>query len=229
MKTTKELELKEIIEIMIDKWWLILLLTVFGFGTSYLLTIKLVTPIYEAKTILFIGQEDSSLGSIGISLGQMQVDSRLIIDYKEIALTRLVAEEVIKNTGLDLSYNEFQSNVIIENIGDSRLFTVGFMNADPNTAKIVADELSKQLTLAALEIVGVQNIRILDQATIPQSPVSPRKVLNAIYGGGGGFVISLLIIFILFILNDTVKNEEEIEYLIGVTVLGNIPKYKREK
>ncbi|MBC3889963.1 hypothetical protein GH810_16815 [Acetobacterium paludosum] len=228
MDTTKDIDLKELLEIIVKKWWLIILLTIIGFGSAYFVSTKYITPIYEAKTVLYIGSEDSSLGSIGISLGQLEANSQLLVDYKQIALTRLVINEVMKNTGYNISYDNFQNNIVIENISGSRLFTVGFKNPDPATAKLISDELAKQLTVAASQIVGVQNIRILDQSSVPQTPVSPNILLNTVVGGALGLLVAFIIIVIMFALKDTVKNEEDIEKLIGISVLGSIPEFKGE-
>lgn len=251
MERKNNMNLKELLEIIIKKWWLILLLTVIGFGSAYYLTVKFVTPTYEAKTVLYIGREDATLGSIDVSLGQLQADSQLIIDYKQIALTRLVINEVVKNTGLNISengswnealksgdgssngarimsYKAFQNNIVIETVQDSRLFTVGFIDQDPVIAKIVSDELAKQLAIAVSQIVGVENIRILDQSTVPEKPIAPKISQNAIIGGLLGFIASLSIIIIMFLFSDTVKDEEDIKNLIGVSVLGSIPEFKGE-
>lgn len=228
METKKEIDLKELFEIVIKKWWVIVLLTVFFGGIVYFITIKFVTPVYEAKTVLYIGQENGGLGSLGISIGQLDANSQLIIDYKQLALTRLVTGEVIKNLGLNISYDDFKKNVVIESIVDSRLFTVGYRNQNPEIAKVVADELAKQLTIAALQIVGVENIRILDQPLLPEIPVSPNKYLNAAIGCLLGFLIAMFIILITFIYDDTIKGEDDIEKLIGVSVIGDIPEFKKE-
>ena len=84
------------------------------------------------------------------------------------------------------------------------------------------------MTVAVFEIVGVENIRVLDQASVPQIPVSPSKLLNTAVGGLLGFLVSFCIIIIMFVLKDTVKDEEDIENLIGVSVLGSIPEFKGE-
>lgn len=228
METKKEVDLREVFEILAKKWWLILLLTVFGAVIAFGVSVKYVTPVYEAKTVLYIGNENSVLAPLDISLGQLEAGSQLLVDYKQIALTRLVINEVIKNLGLNISYEEFQKNMVIENVGDSRLFTVGYRNPNPETARIVSDELAKQLSVAVLQIVGVENIRILDQALLPHTPAAPNKYLNTAIGALLGFLTSLFIIFIMFLLDDTVKNEEDIEKLIGMSVLGNIPEFKKE-
>lgn len=229
MERKKHISIKELFEIVIKKWWFILLLTLAGLVTAYGITTIFAKPIYEAKTVLYIGNEDSGLGSIDVSLGQLQAGSQLIIDYKQIALTRLVIDEVRKNLALDIPFNEFENNVIIETVQDSRLFTVGFINSDPQIAKIVSDELAKQLTIVASEIVGVENIRILDQAVVPQKPIAPNKFLNVLIGGLLGLIVSVTLVVTAFILKDTIQNEEDIENLIGVAVLASIPRFKEDK
>lgn len=251
MNKTEEVDFKELFRIGLKKWWLIILLTIIGFGAAYFITDKLVTPIYEAKTVLYIGRENSGLGTIDVSLGQLEADSQLIIDYKQIALTRLVIDAVIKNTGLNITdsesgdgvvdlndnsssdvstmtYTEFRNNTVIETINNSRLFTVGFRNPDPEIAKKVSDELAKQLTIAVSQIVGVENIRILDQSMLPVKPISPNILINTIIGGLFGLLLSLFVILIMFLFNDTVKDEDDIKSLIDVSVLGSIPEFKGE-
>jgi capsular polysaccharide biosynthesis protein len=226
MENKKELQLKDIFQILLAKWWLILALTVFGFGTAFFVTYQFVTPIYEAETVLFIGSENTGLGSVDISLGTLNANNQLVVDYQQIALTRLVIDAVIKNTNLDITYEEFCNNVVIQTVSDSRLFTVGFMNPDPTIAKTVSDELANQLTLAVYEIIGVDNIRILDQAQVPLYPISPNILKNSAIGAFLGLLISLGLISFLYLVDDTVKNEEDVETLLGVNVLGSIPEYK---
>jgi capsular polysaccharide biosynthesis protein len=127
-----------------------------------------------------------------------------------------------------MTYKEFRADTVIETVEDSRLFTVGFINADPEVARSVADELAKQLTLVVFEVVGVENIRVIDQAQLPQNPVTPKMIQNIIVGGLLGFVLSLILIFMMAILNDRVENEADIEHLIGIPVIGEIPEFRKE-
>lgn len=240
METNREMDLKKLFNRIRKKWWLVLLFTVTGFLIAFLITFFLITPLYEAQTVLYIGKEDEGLGSIDVSLGKLQADSRLIIDYKQLALTRLVIDAVAANTGLtvprttddddqmQMSYKGFRESIIIRTVEDSRLFTVGFLHPNPQVAKEVSDELAKQLSVVVLEIVGVENIRILDPAMVPDQPVSPKLIQNTLIGGFLGFVVSLFFIFLIFLLSDRIMNDEDVENLIDAPVLGEIPAFKRE-
>lgn len=226
MENRKEIQFKDVLQLLKQKWWLILLLSAIGFGSSFLVTKYLLTPIYEAETVLFIGNENTGLGNVDISLGTLNANSQLIVDYQQIALTRLVIDEVIKNTNLDISYEDFQENMVIQTVSDSRLFTVGYKDPDPVVAQTISDELAKQLSLAVFEIVGVENIRILDQAQVPQTPVSPNVSSLSLLGALLGMILSIIVIAILQLIDDTVKSEADVESLLSSNVLGSIPKFK---
>ncbi len=80
-----KVELKQVILIVLKKWWLILLI-MFVFGTvSKLVSDNLITQLYEAETSIFIGKEQNDTDNIGISLSDLQMSNQLIVDYKNIA------------------------------------------------------------------------------------------------------------------------------------------------
>lgn len=248
METNRAIDLKELFNILMKKWWLVLLLTAMGFLVAYLITSLLITPMYETQTVLYIGKEDAGLGTIDISLGKLQADSRLIVDYKQLAVTRLVIDSVAANTGLtvtetveddeltnkedkdprQMTYKKFRDSIIIRTVEDSRLFTVGFSHPDPQIAKEVSDELAKQLAVVVLEIVGVENIRILDQALVPDKPVSPKVIQNTLIGGFLGLILAMFLVFLMFLFSDRIMNDVDVENLINVPVLGEIPVFKKE-
>ena len=225
MEIKKTINCKELLEIVIKKWWIFLLLTVIGIVSTYSLTTIFVAPIYEANTVLYIGNEDPSLTNVSFSIGQFEADSQLIYDYKQIALTRLVVAQVINNTGSNIPFDEFKNAIVIQAIQKSRLFTVGFRNTNPQIAKMVSNELAKQLETAALQIVGVDNIRIIDPALTPIEPIAPNKFQNAIVGALLGLIASLSISIFTFLIDDKVKEKEDVDKLIGASVIGSIPKF----
>jgi capsular polysaccharide biosynthesis protein len=154
------------------------------------------------------------------------INSQQVIDYKQIALTHLVIDEVLKNTGTQISYEDFEKSVVVQTLQDSSLFTVGFRSTDPETARKISDELARQLTLAVHNIVGSESLQILDQALLPDKPISPTKLQNAIIGGLLGGLISLAICLAGYLFNDTIRDETDIELLVEAPVLGTIPKYR---
>ena len=67
----------------------------------------------------------------------------------------------------------------------------------------------------------------LDEAVVPQNPSSPNIKRNVVIGFVlGGVLISILVI-LSEVLDDRVKKPEDIEEVMGITLLGVIPNVKK--
>jgi len=71
--------------------------------------------------------------------------------------------------------------------------------------------------------VETNNIRVLDPATLPTSPITPNMRLNLTIGVLLGLLLGLTLAFLLDFLDVTVKNREDLEQGIGMTFLGLVP------
>jgi succinoglycan biosynthesis transport protein ExoP len=225
----QHVDLRKTLLIILKKSWIFLLLAVLLGGGARFISMNYVDKIYQASTTMFIGKEEGSLGNIGLSLSELQASNELIVDYKEIANSRLVIEATMRNLNIDMDMEDFRKALSLEIIADSRLFSVSFASEDPQLAARVANELAKQLSIAVAEIVNVENIRIIDEALVPVEPVSPNVFMVTILAALIGFVLGLLIIYLFQIFNDTFSNQEDIEGALQLDVIAIIPKIKEEK
>lgn len=225
----EEIDLKELLAMIISKWYIIVILFVLSTSVTYIVTDRFMEPIYEAKTSLFIGKEKNSIGGIGVSLSELQTFNKLIVDYREIAKTRLVIDKVIDKHDLNIDRKTFRESLQVNSIKDSRLFTVSFQHTNPQLAADIANAVADELLLKATEIIEVQNITIIDTALVPTAPIKPSKLQNTAIAGVLGIMIAIFIIFLLEFFNNTIKTEEDIEKKLGLTTIGLIPLFEGEK
>lgn len=86
------------------------------------------------------------------------------------------------------------------------------------TARIVASmktELSGQLK--------GNNVRVIDSALVPESPIKPNKRANLVLGLLGGLVLGLGLAFLVEMLDQSVRTQEDIENKLGQPFLGILP------
>ncbi|PKM57729.1 MAG: hypothetical protein CVU98_04540 [Firmicutes bacterium HGW-Firmicutes-3] len=222
----QELDLVELLRGVVSNWWLILLFMIIAAGSSYYATKTYVVPIYKAESTLFIGKENNVLS--GISLGDFQLDSKLVIDYRELIKTRLVTEEVISDLELKSTRNEVISNLRINIITESRFMNVTYQDPIPERATQIVNRFSQVLVEKAETIVGVNNIQIVDYAITPTTPISPNPIMNAMIAAMVGAMVAMGIILLKMAMNNTIKDESSVEKEFGIPVLGVIPKFKGE-
>jgi succinoglycan biosynthesis transport protein ExoP len=71
----------------------------------------------------------------------------------------------------------------------------------------------------------IGNIDIVDPAVTPLKPVRPNKEENAIIALVGSLFLALILSFLIEYLDKSVKSEDELKRLLGIPVLGIIPRF----
>lgn len=87
-------------------------------------------------------------------------------------------------------------------------------------ANSIRDESIKHVT----KVMKVISVGVVDKANYPQSQSYPITIKWIEYGFLIGFVLSIGVLLIRFILDDTIKTSEDVEKYLGLSTLAVIPK-----
>lgn len=204
--------------------------TVIAASIAAVISFMILEPIYAVHTTLFVGKEGGGLSDdiLGFSSELLNVNSKLVGDYREIAKSRLVAKEVIKDLELDYSVGEFQDKVQVDTVRDTRIFKISFEDPNPERVTSIVNRLAEVLMKHAKEIVLVENITVIDKAEVPVEPIKPNKRMNVAIGGILGAMLGTMIIFMIHFLDNTIKTPVDVEKALGLSVLGTIPTFEGE-
>jgi|WetSurMetagenome_2_1015567.scaffolds.fasta_scaffold02389_3 polysaccharide biosynthesis transport protein len=115
------------------------------------------------------------------------------------------------------------TNAEVLNVND-KLIEYKVLNRDVETNRQLYDSLIKKIKeQSVIEQVRSANVLLVEKAEKPTSPVSPRPVRNLlitlILGLAGGIGMAFFVEY----LDQTIKNPEEAEAKLGLSVLGMIP------
>ena len=69
----------------------------------------------------------------------------------------------------------------------------------------------------------------VEDAAKPVSPVSPNVKKNAVMGGLVGAVLAAGVFTLLFLMDDTIKTEEDVRRYLKLNTLAAMPKEKKRK
>jgi len=189
--------------------------------TSAIISLFVLTPIYKSTTTIIVLRDQMTPFS-EININTLTLNERLVRTYSELAKSRAVAEEVIKNNNLDFTPSELSSKVQVD-LGDAEVLRITANDSNPEMAALIANGVAQALSGKVQKIINVKNIQVLDPAIPTDTPVSPKTVLNIIFAGILGLVITVAIIFIREYLDDTIRNSDEVESYLKLPLLGLIP------
>ena len=75
--------------------------------------------------------------------------------------------------------------------------------------------------------IETDNARIVDKAIEPTLPMSPRVLTNLVLGFVGGIVLGLGVAYLVALVDDRVKTVFDVERLVGIPLLGIVPRVER--
>jgi polysaccharide biosynthesis transport protein len=97
---------------------------------------------------------------------------------------------------------------------------------DAQAASALYDTLQLRLQEAGITAgLNSDSVEVIDKAVLPQSPVSPAKKKDLLYGVVGGFLIGLFVAIALETLDDTVRTSEDAENTSRLPALSVVPQF----
>lgn len=216
-----EIDLLELLMVMKKHLAAILLAGIVGLVIMFAYTSFLVTPLYSASSMMYVMPDNSNSNSS--TLSDMQVGQQLTSDYSSMIKSRSFMEDVIKKLNLTIDYQQLLEKVEVTNPTSSRILQVMVNDPNPQTAADIANEVASVAESKLKEITGMQAIKIYEEAAVPEKPSSPSLKKNCALGLLAGIVLAMAVITVLYLMDDTIKTEDDIEKYLGMTTLAVLP------
>ena len=229
----QEIDLIELFKKMVKHLPLIILLSVIVGAASFAASKFLITPKYDSNATMIVSSSkqntDPNNPQAAVELGQIQANKALISTYSEIVKSKGIADRVIANLGLDMDYEVFSEKVSIEPVKDTQIISVKVVDTIPERAQDIANETANIFKSSIGDIMNVDNVQILDGASLPEEPSSPKIARNTAIGIMLGFILGIAIVMIKELTDTRVKSSEDITAEFDIPVLGLIPDRKKFK
>lgn len=221
-----EINLGEIFAVLLHKIWIIILATVVCGAVAFLYSFFIITPQYESTTKVYILNKQS--GS-SVTYSDVQLSSTLSKDYEQLVTSRYVIEGVISKLNLDDTYEELAARVSASNTDETRIIAITVTDPDPEQAQKIANAVRDLAAQHITQVMDIEAVNVVDNANLPDSPVSPSVPKWTLIGVAIGMIVSIAVIVIQHLLDDSIKSSEDIEKYLGISTLAVIPMNEGEQ
>ncbi|WHY66803.1 Wzz/FepE/Etk N-terminal domain-containing protein [Neobacillus sp. SuZ13] len=213
------ISLKELLETLKKRLVLIVSITVIAAIISGVVSYYFLTPIYQASTQILVNQKKNEQ-----SWNEVQTNLQLINTYKIIITSPRILDIVSKELDLNMTAAQLKRKITVGNENESQIVNVSVQDADAKVAAQIANKTVEVFKKEVFEIMNVNNVTILSEADVSEnpSPIKPRPLINVAIAIVVGLMAGVVLAFLLEYFNNTIKNEQDIEKLLGLPILGVI-------
>ncbi|HEM2829825.1 TPA: capsular biosynthesis protein CpsC [Streptococcus suis] len=222
---TIEIDVLSLLKTIWRKKFFILVTAVLGAGLAFVYSSFLVTPQYDSTTRIYVVSQNVEAGA-GLTNQDLQAGSYLVKDYKEIILS----QDVLTQVATELNLNEnLKEKVSVSIPVDTRIVSISVRDADPNEAARIANSLRTFAAQKIVEVTKLSDVTTLEEAVPAEEPTTPNTKRNIILGLLAGGILATVLVLVMEVLDDRVKRPQDIEEVMGLTLLGVVPDSKKLK
>ena len=227
----EEVNIKEFFK-YVRKYVLVIALVAITFCSFALIySVYIKKDMYESNTTLVLTKSTSTVDQASGTITQNDIllNQKLVSTYSELIKSKLVLNQVIKKLDLDYKVNELAKLISVDSIENTEILKITVKNEDPKLAKDIANETAKIFSKEIVDIYNINNISIIDKAVLSKNISNNTTIRDSIIAFFGGIFISLIILFIKYYFDDTIKFDDDLEEKINMPILGKIGIEKENK
>ena len=223
-----EIDVRELFLVLLGKWYILFLSMVLGGLVLYLISVAFLSKEFESSTSIYVlNRQDENV----VTYNDLQSGTQLTKDYAQLVKSRSVTEKVIAQLRLnttypdmqDIDYEDLSDMISVENTTDTRIIRISVRDTNPGRAQDIANAVREAAAVHIQTVMDIEAVNVVDYAEMPMEPVSPNLLLNIVLGAGVFFVFAASCILLIHILDDTIKNPDDVENYLGMSVLASIP------
>lgn len=182
---------------------------------------KLFIPYkYTASTRIYVlnRQNESNVVS-----SDYTISNYMINDYTVLITGRNVTKEVVSQLDLDMSYSDLSGKIEVSSPDNTRILQISVTDTDPQRAASIVNCVREVAMRQIKDIMNVDAVNLVYEAEVPTSPSGPSVKKNTLLAAIMGFVAVIGVFVVIFLLDDTIRTEEDVEKYLGLGTLGVIP------
>lgn len=223
----KVITLKDLWDIFVRRViWMVLAAVIVG--TAFLVVDKATfTPQYQSTATLYLlrdDEEDSS--SVVDAYNSYSLAMKVVNDCTYMLKSRTVVDQVISDLGLSGSYESLVGKISTSNPENTRFLEVTVRADSPETAKLIVDSLCERGRDQINNALGYEQVMLYEYGVLRSAPSNTRGMTSYLLPAAAAAVVVYAVFLIIFLLDDRIRSADDIERVLGLTVLGEIPDQK---
>ena len=225
---TKTVSLKDLWHLFLQRAWIMAIAAVAAVILMFAYVKITFVPKYQSTATVYILSTDMGVNqnpnndfTLALTLVQ---DCNYIL--KSHAVLDEVAVQMKEEPGFedrDYEYAALAGSISINNPADSRILEITVRASSPEEAKVIVDKICDIGSEKIQEAMRLDQVNVLEYGTLQENPYNVTGLLTYLLVGLIAAIAVYGVCLVIFVFDDRIGDNEQIEQYLNLTVLGDIP------
>ncbi|MBE6542563.1 MAG: hypothetical protein E7672_09005 [Ruminococcaceae bacterium] len=217
------IDVMQILKALWQRAWIIVLSGFIAAGIGFSYASFMITPTYSSSIMLYVNNSKLSLGDTTFTIGDINAAKSLVNTYSVMLKNRTTLERVIEKTGVSYDYESLSGMISAKAVSETEIMRVTVESTDPYEAAKIANCIAEILPVRISEIIDGASMEVVDSAIPNLNKIAPSITKYTAVGLVLGVVVSVLILSVSAMMDDTIHSEEYIIQTYDYPILAKIP------
>lgn len=216
-------DLLHIIKSLWKKAWVIAIAMILVGVIGFSIAAFAITPTYSSSVMLYVNN-GMSVGDIFQLTNSQITGARSLVDtYIVMLQNRTTLNKVIEKADVDYDFEDLEDMIKAESVNGTEIIRITVTSTDPYEAAEIANAIAIVLPARISEIINGSSMEVVDSAAVNLKKVAPSVTGYTVVGMLIGAIISVLVLIVIDMRDDTIRSEEYILQNYDYPILAKIP------
>ena len=224
----RTVSLKDLWKIFLQRFWIMAIAAVIAIGAMIVYVKLTFVPLYESTaTVYILNSSDETNQSLN---NDFILALNLVTDCEHILRSHAVLDQVTAKMAEDSAfkgnvyeYEKMKKSITTNNPEDSRILEITVTASSPEEAKAIVDYICDIGAIKIQETMRLDQVNILEYGTLSKTPSNVVGMLFYLLIGFVAAIAVYVVFLIFFLFDDRIRDNEGIEKILNLSVLGEIP------
>ncbi|MCQ2408194.1 MAG: polysaccharide biosynthesis tyrosine autokinase [Oscillospiraceae bacterium] len=240
-----QISIKDIIRLILNHIWLILVIAVLGAAAGFSVS-KFLMPLQYSSHITMYVQSYTGISENVNNVNNISNSKQLVNTYMEVlkddAVMNAVGEQLSKKFDEEtLSQNftlsdtgkitpaSIRTCLAISSVTDTSAVKITATAKNAEIAAAICNNLTKVAPQYVEDAVGIGSINTIDTAKVYNTPIAPNTRKNTMLGFAAGSMLIMMIIFLIDFFDNTIKDPDTLANKYKKAIIGEIQQFGDSK
>ncbi len=174
---------------------------------------------YTASTTVYVLAKSSNTSTSSTS-SDLTASQMITNDIATLIQSSNVSSSTASQLGLE-NLNGY--SIKTTSSTTTRILTISVTGPNAQTAANIANTIVSVTSGISQNVMDVQSVNAIDSAVAPTTPSGPNHLLYTLVALIAGLFVAIAVCVLMETLNTKARSSEDVEELLGVSVIGHIP------